>query len=151
MAKSGPSEANDSLKEFVSALGQLIEGPLGRGDSNPEQIESTENAIRYFITFYSFFDNDFSAVAKIMQHRPDVAPLANWLERWISWLPVYEDREESANCYSFIAQILNGQGVSINVYSSENVQLDIWASISRHSMNISFPSETTLLGPYLVF
>jgi len=45
-----------------------------------------------------------------MQHRPDVAPLANWLERWISWLPVYEDREESANCYSFIAQILNGQG-----------------------------------------
>ena len=48
LAKSGPSEANDSLKEFVSALGQLIEGPLGRGDSNPEQIESTENAIRYF-------------------------------------------------------------------------------------------------------
>jgi len=53
LAKSGPSEANDSLKEFVSALGQLIEGPLGRGDSNPEQIESTENAIRYFITFKS--------------------------------------------------------------------------------------------------
>ena len=47
-----------------------------------------------------------------MQHRPDVAPLSNWLERWITWLPVYEDREESANCYSFIAQILNGQGVS---------------------------------------
>ena len=86
-----------------------------------------------------------------MQHRPDVAPLANWLERWISWLPVYEDREESANCYSFIAQILNGQGVSINVYNSENVQLDIWASISRHSMKISFTSETTLLCPYLVF
>ena len=51
MAKSGPSEANDSLKEFVSALGQLIEGPLGRGDSNPEQIESTENAIRYLLIF----------------------------------------------------------------------------------------------------
>ena len=64
-----------------------------------------------------FFVYYFSAVAKIMQHRPDVAPLANWLERWISWLPVYEDREESANCYSFIAQILNGQGVSINVYN----------------------------------
>jgi len=85
-----------------------------------------------------------------MQHRPDVAPLANWLERWISWLPVYEDREESANCYSFIAQILNGQGVSINVYSSENVQLDIWASVPGHSMMISFTGETTLLCPYLV-
>ena len=60
----------------------------------------------YFVTL------NFSAVAKIMQHRPDVAPLSNWLERWITWLPVYEDREESANCYSFIAQILNGQGVS---------------------------------------
>ena len=62
MAKSGPSEANDSLKEFVSALGQLIEGPLGRGDSNPEQIESTENAIssvaKGFLTLHR--DSDFS-------------------------------------------------------------------------------------------
>ena len=118
-------------------------------------IQSKSNPLRMLLGILSlsnnFFDNDFSAVAKIMQHRPDVAPLANWLERWISWLPVYEDREESANCYSFIAQILNGQGVSINVYNSENVQLDIWASISRHSMKISFTSETTLLCPDLVF
>ena len=47
-----------------------------------------------------------------MRHRPDVAPTAQWLERWLNWLPVSEDREESANCYSFIADILNGQGVS---------------------------------------
>ena len=118
-------------------------------------IQSKSNPLRMLLGILSlsnhFFDNDFSAVAKIMQHRPDVAPLANWLERWISWLPVYEDREESANCYSFIAQILNGQGVSINVYNSENVQLDIWASISRHSMKISFTSETTLLCPDLIF
>ena len=80
-----------------------------------------------------------------MQHRPDVAPLSNWLERWISWLPVYEDREESANCYSFIAQILNGQGVSIIVYSSDNVQSNIWSSIPGHTMMISFSSKTTLL------
>ena len=80
-----------------------------------------------------------------MQHRPDVAPLSNWLERWISWLPVYEDREESANCYSFIAQILNGQGVSIIVYSSDNVQSNIWSSIPGHSMMISFSCKTTLL------
>merc|ERR1712168_970481 len=59
-------------------------------------IESTENAI--------------GAVAKIMRHRPDVAPTNQWLERWLSWLPVSDDREESANCYSFIADILNGQG-----------------------------------------
>ena len=58
-----------------------------------------------------------------MQHRPDVAPLSNWLERWITWLPVYEDREESANCYSFIAQILNGQGVSNSTVYTCNVKM----------------------------
>ena len=47
LAKSGPPEADDSLKEFITALARLIEGPLGRGDPNPEQIESTENAIRF--------------------------------------------------------------------------------------------------------
>ena len=46
LAKSGPSEAGDSLKEYLGVLAQIIEGPLGRGDNNPEQIESTENAIR---------------------------------------------------------------------------------------------------------
>jgi len=96
LAKSGPAEASGSLKEYLTVLAQIIEGPMGRGDSNPEQIESTENAI--------------SAVAKIMRHRPDVAPTSQWLERWLSWLPVSDDREESANCYSFIADILNGQG-----------------------------------------
>ena len=46
LAKSGPAEASASLKEYLAVLAQIIEGPLGRGDSNPEQIESTENAIR---------------------------------------------------------------------------------------------------------
>ena len=102
------------MKEFTEALAKLIEGPLGRGDSNPEQIESTENAIRYNVQDTLPFRNYlFSAFAKIMRHRPDVAPLDKWLERWMNWLPVYEDKEESANCYSFIAQILNGQGVCI--------------------------------------
>ena len=82
-----------------------------------------------------------------MQHRPDVAPLGTWLERWMSWLPVYEDREESANCYSFIAQILNGQGVSIDVIDSENIQqLHIRTRITRHSMAIFFSTETILFS-----
>ena len=54
----------------------------------------------------------YSAVAKIMQHRPDAAPLSRWLERWINWLPVYEDKEESANCYSFLAHLLENGHVS---------------------------------------
>ena len=46
LALHGPAEADAALKEFLNGLAQLIEGPLGRGDPNPEQIESTENAIR---------------------------------------------------------------------------------------------------------
>ena len=44
-----------------------------------------------------------------MRARSSLAPLSDWLERWMNWLPVYEDREESANCYSFIGQILTAQ------------------------------------------
>jgi hypothetical protein len=47
-----------------------------------------------------------------MQHRPEAAPKKFWLERWINWLPVERDREESANCYSFVAHILENGSVS---------------------------------------
>jgi len=54
-----------------------------------------------------------------MQHRPHVAPITEWLERWINWLPVYEDREESANCYSFIAHLLeNGHVRKFDILSA---------------------------------
>jgi len=46
LAQCGPAKADEALKQFLSELAKLIEGPLGRGDPNPEQIESTENAIR---------------------------------------------------------------------------------------------------------
>ena len=46
LAQCGPSQAQESLEQFMSELAKVVEGPLGRGEPNPEQIEATENAIR---------------------------------------------------------------------------------------------------------
>ena len=84
-------------------------------------IQSKLNLLKMLSGDFSSHKLDFSskfrylsAVAKIMQHRPDAAPLSRWLERWINWLPVYEDKEESANCYSFLAHLLENGHVSFN-------------------------------------
>ena len=46
LGKCGPQAAQQMLGPFVEQLAKVIEGPLGRGGENPEQVEATENAIR---------------------------------------------------------------------------------------------------------
>ena len=60
-----------------------------------------------------------SAVAKILQHRPNTASLEDWLERFLTWLPVCEDTEESVNTYSFLANLLEYGNVNTNAYFVE--------------------------------
>ena len=59
------------------------------------------NILTYFLSKI-----DSSAVAKILQHRPNTASLEDWLERFLTWLPVCQDTEESVNTYSFLANLL---------------------------------------------
>ena len=56
-----------------------------------------------------------SAVAKILQHRPNCASLEDWLERFLTWLPVNEDTEESVNTYSFLANLLEYGNVNVSL------------------------------------
>ncbi|CBY21088.1 unnamed protein product [Oikopleura dioica] len=109
LGKCGPQAAQQMLGPFVEQLAKVIEGPLGRGGENPEQVEATENAI--------------SAVAKILQHRPNTASLEDWLERFLTWLPVCEDTEESVNTYSFLANLLEYGNATAHAHTNRIIYL----------------------------
>lgn len=66
----------------------IIENPEARAAEN---ISPTENAI--------------SAVTKILKYGS--LPAANdVLQRWMSWLPVWEDEEESIHVYGYFCDLV---------------------------------------------
>jgi hypothetical protein len=70
----------------------VIQAPDSR---EVENVAPTENAI--------------SAVTKICQH--NTSPAVNVdeiLPHWLSWLPVWEDEEESGNIYAYLCQLIEG-------------------------------------------
>lgn len=49
-------------------------------------------------------ENAISAVTKICVHLENQVPLETVLPVWLSWLPVYEDKEEAPHVYSYLCK-----------------------------------------------
>lgn len=49
-------------------------------------------------------ENAISAVTKICLHLENQVPLQTVLPVWLSWLPVYEDKEEAPHIYSYLCK-----------------------------------------------
>ena len=49
-------------------------------------------------------ENAISAVTKICVHLENQVPLETILPVWLSWLPVYEDKEEAPHIYSYLCK-----------------------------------------------
>jgi len=51
-------------------------------------------------------ENAISAVTKICMHLKNQVPLDSILPVWLSWLPVYEDKEEAPHIYSYLCELI---------------------------------------------
>ena len=49
-------------------------------------------------------ENAISAVTKVCLHLENQVPLESILPVWLSWLPVYEDKEEAPHIYSYLCK-----------------------------------------------
>lgn len=49
-------------------------------------------------------ENAISAVTKVCLHLENQVPLDSILPVWLSWLPVYEDKEEAPHVYSYLCK-----------------------------------------------
>ena len=67
----------------------VIQDPESR---QPENALATENAI--------------SAVTKICKYQPTAINVDEVLPHWLSWLPVWEDDEETVHIFSYLCDLL---------------------------------------------
>jgi len=55
-------------------------------------------------------ENCISAVGKILKYQPRLvgsqAEVDQLLRRWLSWLPVTEDKEEAVHVYGYICDLI---------------------------------------------
>jgi len=51
-------------------------------------------------------ENAISAVTKVCNCLEDQVPLEKVLPTWLSWLPVYEDKEEAPHVYSYLCKLI---------------------------------------------
>lgn len=94
MAMCGGPDFSPILREVLPTLIAVVTAEDSRSEKN---VSATENAI--------------SAVCKIAKYRPDAIPEEEGnanalLEHWFSWLPVWEDREETGHVYGFLCDLI---------------------------------------------
>lgn len=75
--------------ESIPLLVKIITDPESRSEDN---IKATENAI--------------SAVAKFLMCNNSLINMEELVPIWLSWLPIWEDEEESNFVYSFLCSLL---------------------------------------------
>ena len=51
-------------------------------------------------------ENAISAVTKVCENLGNQVPLETVLPTWLSWLPVYEDKEEAPHVYSYLCKLI---------------------------------------------
>jgi len=51
-------------------------------------------------------ENAISAVTKVCENLENQVPLETVLPTWLSWLPVYEDKEEAPHVYSYLCKLI---------------------------------------------
>ncbi|CAL8124033.1 unnamed protein product [Orchesella dallaii] len=89
MAQFGQEAFSPACKEALPRLVQIVSNPEARGETN---ITATENAI--------------SAVAKIIKFCPSAVNLEEVVPIWISWLPIWEDKDEMDSVYGLLCDLV---------------------------------------------
>ncbi|XP_065887455.1 importin-5-like isoform X2 [Dysidea avara] len=54
-------------------------------------------------------ENAIAAVTKMCNYLEDKIPLESVLPTWLSWLPVYEDKEEAPRVYSYLCKLIESK------------------------------------------
>lgn len=89
MAQYGNETFAHACKEALPLLVRIVSDPEARSENN---ITATENAI--------------SAVAKIIKFCPSCANLDEVVPLWLSWLPIWEDKDEMDTVYGLLCDLL---------------------------------------------
>jgi len=76
--------------ESIPFLAKMIDAPESRGSE--ANVAATENAI--------------AAVAKILKYNGSLVDVARVLPAFISWLPVWEDKEECPHVYGYLCDLI---------------------------------------------
>ncbi len=76
----------------ANAIPLLIQVINDRESRTVENIQATENAI--------------SAVTKILKHNSSALSVNQLLPTWFSWLPVYDDNEETPFVYGYLCDLV---------------------------------------------
>ncbi|KAF6207394.1 hypothetical protein GE061_018635 [Apolygus lucorum] len=99
----GPAFAG-TCAEVLPRLAEMINDPESRLEEN---INSTENAI--------------SAVTKILQHNSASVNVDEILPHWLSWLPVWEDRDEAPHVYGYLCSLIETNNTVVLGPNSSNI------------------------------
>ena len=51
-------------------------------------------------------ENAIAAVTKVCNYLENQVPLESVLPTWLSWLPVYADKEEGPHVYSYLCKLI---------------------------------------------
>ena len=51
-------------------------------------------------------ENAIAAVTRVCNYLDNQVPLESVLPLWLSWLPVYEDKEEAPHVYSYLCKLI---------------------------------------------
>ncbi|KDR17150.1 importin-5 isoform X1 [Zootermopsis nevadensis] len=78
-----------ACSEAIPRLVEIITDPESR---SPEKINPTENAI--------------SAITKILKYNNSALNVNDILPHWLSWLPVWEDDDESPHVYGYLCDLI---------------------------------------------
>jgi hypothetical protein len=89
MAQFGGETFAEACKEAMPRLALIVANPEARGEDN---ISATENAI--------------SAVGKIIKFNPNCVNLDETVPVWLSWLPIWEDKDEMESVYGYLCELL---------------------------------------------
>jgi len=89
MAQYGGAPFADACAQAVSLLMRIVSAPDSREEEN---LFATENAI--------------SSVGKIIKYSPSNLNLTELIPMWLSWLPIWEDKDEMESVYGFFCELL---------------------------------------------
>jgi len=96
MAQYGQDAFAQACKEALPGLARIVSDPESRGENN---ITATENAI--------------SAVAKIIKYCPSCVNIDEVIPLWLSWLPIWEDKDEMDSVYGLLCDLLESNSVAV--------------------------------------
>jgi hypothetical protein len=95
MAQYGQDAFAEACKGALPGLARIVSDPEARTESN---ITATENAI--------------SAVAKIIKYCPSCVNMDEVVPLWLSWLPIWEDKDEMDSVYGLLCDLLESNSVA---------------------------------------